>query len=312
MRNPAATSGMLCVALLALAASASAQQRNGFELAPSLVPVEEILAGGPPRDGIPALDGPKFVSAAASAWEDDEHVVGVSVGGESRAYPLAILVWHELVNDTLGGEPILVSYCPLCGTAMVFDRRVVGRARRFGVSGLLYLSDLLLYDRATESLWSQVSAMAVTGPSRGKRLDLMRSRVVSWGTWREAHPDTTVLTRDTGHRRAYGQTPYAGYSASGELRFPAPLDRRYHPKTPTVGVRLRAGAARAYPAIEVVKAGGVVRDRFAGHDVQVVYDPDDGSFRVTAPDEIEVIEGFWFAWVAFHPETSVYRAGDDD
>ena len=140
----------------------------------------------------------------------------------------------------------------------------------------------------------------------------MRSRVVSWGTWREAHPDTTVLTRDTGHRRAYGQTPYAGYSASGQLRFPAPLDRRYHPKTPTVGMRLRAGAARAYPAIEVVKAGGVVRDRFAGHDVQVVYDPDAGSFRVTAPDEIEVIEGFWFAWAAFHPETSVYRAGDDD
>ena len=128
------------------------------------MPVEEILAGGPPRDGIPALDEPKFVSAAASVWEDDEHVVGVSVGGESRAYPLAILVWHELVNDSLGGEPILVSYCPLCGTAMVFDRRVGGRERRFGVSGLLYLSDLLLYDRASESLWSQISATAVTGP----------------------------------------------------------------------------------------------------------------------------------------------------
>ncbi len=312
MQHPLATSYSAWLLLLALTASASAQERNGFQLAPSLVPVEEILAGGPPRDGIPALDTPSFAPAAASDWDDDEHVVGVSVAGESRAYPLAILVWHELVNDSLGGAPILVSYCPLCGTAMVFDRRVGGRAQRFGVSGLLYLSDLLLYDRGTESLWSQISATAVTGPSRGKRLELLRSRVVRWGAWRETHPQTTVLTRDTGHQRAYGETPYAGYSASEALRFPVPLDRRYHPKTPTVGMRLRGGDTRAYPANEVVAAGGVVRESFAGRDVTVAYDPEDGSFEVEAPKDVEVIEGFWFAWAAFHPDTSVYRADASD
>jgi hypothetical protein len=312
VRIPAATSVLASLALVALASGAAAQQRNGFALSPSLVPVEEIMAGGPPRDGIPALDAPKFVPAEAADWDDDEHVVGVSLNGESRAYPLAILVWHELVNDTLGSRPILVSYCPLCGTAMVFDRRVAGSARSFGVSGLLYMSDMLLYDRDSESLWSQISATALTGPARGKRLDLLRSRVVSWGAWRKAHPETTVLTRDTGHQRAYGETPYAGYSASDQLRFPAPLDRRYHPKTPTVGVRLRSGEARAYPANEVVRAGGVVRDRFEGRDIEVRYAPDDGSFQVAAPQDVEVIEGFWFAWAAFHPETSVYQASASD
>lgn len=307
MSKPVATSILAGLALVVSLHAASADERNGFELDPSLVPESEILAGGPPRDGIPALDAPKVGPAALAQWDDDEHVVGVSVGGASRAYPLAILVWHELVNDELGGKPILVSYCPLCGTAMVFDRRVGGSALRFGVSGLLYLSDLLLYDRGSESLWSQISATAITGPSRGKRLDLLRSRVISWGAWKQAHPETTVLTRATGHRRAYGETPYGDYAASEELRFPVPADHRYHPKTPTVGVRLRSGAARAYPANEVVAAGGSVRERFAGREVAVAYDPEDGSFAVEAPDDVEVIEGFWFAWAAFHPKTTVFR-----
>jgi hypothetical protein len=191
---------------------------------------------------------------------------------------------------------------------MVFDRRVAGKELRFGVSGLLYLSDLLLYDHATESLWSQISATAVTGALRGKRLELLRSPVVTWGAWRKAHPKTSVLTRDTGHERAYGETPYGDYAASEQLRFPAPLDRRYHPKTPTVGVRLRSGEARAYPATEIVAAGGMVGETFEGRQVEIEYDPEDGSFRVQAADDVEVIEGFWFAWAAFHPETSVYTA----
>lgn len=297
-----------CVCL-GVALPAQALERNGFDLGGSLVPTEEILEGGPPRDGIPALDDPKWTAAAKAEWEDDEHVVGVTIGGESRAYPLAILVWHELLNDTLGGVPILVSYCPLCGTAMVFDRRLAGKARRFGVSGLLYMSDLLLFDRESESLWSQISARAITGPAKGTRLRLLRSRVMSWGAWKRAHPKTSVVTTETGHERRYGETPYGGYSATPQLRFPAPLDRRYHPKTPTVGMRLPGGEARAYPGTEVVAAGGVVRDSFAGRDVVVAYDATDGSFRIEAPDEVEVIEGFWFAWAAFHPDGSVFEAG---
>ena len=299
------------LALLPLATLASAREENGFSLVPALVPEEEILLGGPPRDGIPALEAPRSVAADAADWDDDEHVVGVALGGEARAYPLAILVWHELVNDALGGRPILVSYCPLCSTAIVFDRRIAGKPRRFGVSGLLYKSDLLLYDRETESLWSQIAATAITGPSRGKRLELVRSRVMSWSRWRARHPETRVLTRETGHARDYGSTPYPDYAASSQLRFPAPWDPRYHPKMPTVGVRLRSGEARAYPAAEVVAAGGDVRDRFAGHAIQVAYDPEEGSFHVEAPPGVEVIEGFWFAWSAFHPDTSVFAADDD-
>jgi len=303
------TARVLLVLLLASAGSAQAPRRNGFVLAPSSVEAREILGGGPARDGIPALDHPPH-SAVADTWSDDELVIGVVVEGEARAYPIALLVWHELVNDTLGGRAILVSYCPLCGTAMVFDRRLEERkpARRFGVSGLLYRSDLLMYDRETESLWSQISAEAVTGPSLGKRLRLLRARTELWGAWKAQHPDTTVLTRSTGHTRRYGSSPYGDYAGSERLLFPVRFDRRYHPKMPTLGLRVPGGAARAYPALELQRAGGVIEEVFAGHAVRVAYDEQAQGFRVEAPESLEVVEGFWFAWSAFHPETSVSTA----
>jgi hypothetical protein len=281
--------------------------RNGFALEPASIPAAEILAGGPARDGIPALDHPQTLPARGAPWADADRVLGVALGGEARAYPLAILDWHELVNDTLGGEPILVSWCPLCGTGMVFDRRVAGEPRRFGVSGLLYRSDLLMYDRGSESLWSQITAEAVTGPLLGQRLRLLRARVDEWGRWRREHPETTVLSRDTGHRRDYGRSPYAGYARSRDLMFPAPVDPRYHPKMPTLGLRIPGEGARAYPASELASVGGPVEERFLGREVRVGYDAERGLFDVAAPPEVEVVEGFWFAWAAFHPETSVYR-----
>jgi hypothetical protein len=301
----------LCLSLLvATGAAAEAPVRNGFVLDPQGIDVAEILPGGPPRDGIPALDHPPHVPASESPWPDAADVVGVAWNGEARAYPLAILVWHELVNDTVGGRAILVS----CGTGIVFDRRVdgtdgpngtEGAARSFGVSGLLYRSDLLLYDRETESLWSQISSEAVTGPSQGRRLSQLRARIMPLGHWRKAHPHTRVLSRATGHQRDYDRTPYGDYAVSEQLMFPVPSDRRYHPKTPTLGLRLPGVAARAYPAVEIARAGGVVEERFGGHSVRVVYEPEAQIFEVQAPSEIEVVEGFWFAWAAFHPETSV-------
>jgi len=300
-----------CLALLGAAASAAAAPRelNGFALEPADIPVREILPGGPARDGIPALDHPEHADASYDLG-DGELVMGVAWKGEARAYPLAILTWHELVNDTLGGRPILVSYCPLCGTGLVFDRRVGegGPARSFGVSGLLYRSDLLMYDRETESLWSQVSAHAVTGISRGARLVLVRARTVPWSRWRTLHPETTVVTRNTGHRRDYGTSPYGDYAENEKLLFPVPRDRRYHPKMPTLGLRTAEGSARAYPAIEVVRAGGAIEERFAGHAVRVGYDDAAKTFAVAAPDAVEVVEGYWFAWAAFHPDTSVATA----
>lgn len=282
--------------------------RNGFVLEPASIPASEIVAGGPSRDGIPALDRVATIPASQADWAEDDLVLGIVVAGEARAYPVAILNWHELVNDTLGGKPILVSFCPLCGTGMVFDRRIGGKARRFGVSGLLYRSDLLMYDRESESLWSQISAEAVTGPLLGERLRLLRSSVDEWGRWKREHPKTTILSRATGYRRDYDRSPYAGYAQSRDLIFPVEADRRYHPKMPTVGLRIPGEGARAYPVSELARAGGSVSERFLGRSVRVTFDPKRQLFDVTAPPEVEVVEGFWFAWASFHPETSVYAA----
>jgi len=303
-----ASAGLLAGALLGGAVAGAETLRNGFALEPGSIPAAEILGGGPPRDGIPALDAPATLPAARAPWGDDELVLGVVAGGEARAYPVAILAWHELVNDTLGEEPILISFCPLCGTGMVFERRAAGEVRRFGVSGLLYRSDLLMYDRESESLWSQISAEAVTGPLRGQRLRLLRSRMETWGRWRHDHPATTALSPATGHERPYGRSPYGDYALSPDVLFPVSADHRYHPKMPTLGLRIPGEGARAYPASELARAGGSVDERFLGRRVRIAYDPDRQVFDFEAPSEVEVIEGFWFAWAAFHPETSVYTA----
>jgi hypothetical protein len=302
---------LLAAALLPLATTArgtAPREYNGFELEPSLVPIDEILRGGPDRDAIPALDRPNYDAAREAGWGDDELVIGVVRGKEARAYPIAILVWHELVNDELGGDPILVSFCPLCGTALVFDRILEGRAREFGVSGLLYQSDLLMYDRETESLWSQIGANAITGALMGQRLELLRSRTMTWKNWREAHPETTVLSRKTGFQRDYGRTPYKDYETSSLLYFPVKADNRRHPKMPTLGLRIPNGPSRAYPGEEIARAGGRVEDVFSGQPVSVTYDSRTKRFDFEVPEGIEVVEGFWFAWAAFHPETSVYTA----
>ena len=304
--------GLLLAALLlplATAACTGPQKLlNGFKLKPSLISINKILKGGPARDGIPALDRPDYDAAGEASWGNDELVVGVVRGTEARAYPIAILVWHELVNDELGGDPILVSYCPLCGTALVFDRRLQGHARKFGVSGLLYQSDLLMYDRETESLWSQIGANAVTGALMGQRLELLRSKIMTWKAWREAHPETTILSKKTGYRRDYGRTPYEGYETSKKLYFPVKTDTRRHPKMPTLGLRIPNGPSRAYPGEEIARAGGRVEDVFSGQRVLVTYDSKTRRFDFEIPEGIEVIEGFWFAWMVFHPESSVFES----
>ena len=176
------------------------------------------------------------------------------------------------------------------------------------MSGLLYQSDVLFYDRETESLWSQIHSRAVTGPELGKRLKMLRSEMALWGEWKRAHPHTSVLSRDTGHRRDYSRSPYDGYSQSERILFPVEFDRRYSAKMPTVGVRLVGGPARAYPAVEVARAGGTVNEEFEGRRLRVSYDADAQIFEVEAPADVEVVEGYWFAWSAFHPDTGIYVA----
>ncbi len=192
------------------------------------IPLNEILSGGPGKDGIPSIDAPVFESiAAGDDWlEDREGVQVVEVDGEARAYPLAILIWHEIVNDTIGGVPVAVTYCPLCNSAITFDRRLGGRTLDFGVSGVLRHSDLVMYDRQTESWWQQVTGEAIVGELTGERLALMPSFLVSWGDFKDAYPDAEVLSRDTGHRRQYGRNPYELYDRQNPFLFRGEPDKR--------------------------------------------------------------------------------------
>jgi hypothetical protein len=302
---------LLLVLLLAVTATARCQTKNGFNVAGSLVPADEILSGGPPRDGIPAIDTPQFVQANAARFlEENDRVLGITRNGVSKAYPVAILNWHEIVNDRFDDEPIVVTYCPLCGTGIAYLSKVGGQLLDFGVSGLLYNSDMLLYDRKTQSLWSQIRQQAISGPMRGTKLKSITVVHTSWADWKQRHPNTRVLSTDTGHQRDYDRNPYAGYENERDLLFPVQLqDERYHPKEWVLGVEVD-GHFKAYPFAELKEAGRLVRDTIAGRNIVITYDPEhqtataadiDGDWLIT-------ITAYWFAWYAFHPDTEVYRA----
>jgi len=211
---------------------------DGFP-APLINP-DELLAGGPPPDGIPAIDEPKFVRASTATFlDDDEPVLAIEVDGDARAYPIQIMTWHELVNDTIAGRPVTISYCPLCNSAIAYDRRLGDRVLNFGTSGMLYQSALVMYDRQTESLWSHFTGEAVIGVLTGEKLDLIPMSTVSWSDWLEANPDGLVLSRDTGHSRNYGENPYPGYDDvdNPPFAFEGEVDGRLAAKERVVGIR---------------------------------------------------------------------------
>ncbi len=301
-------SGLLAV-LLPL--TAAAQVKNGFDLSDALAPAAEIRQGGPPRDGIPAIDAPQFVSAHRQGLlVDTSRVLGVERNRVAKAYPIAILNWHEIVNDQFGGEGIVVSYCPLCGTGMVFRAEVAGKPRTFGVSGLLYNSDVLLYDRDSESLWSQIARQAIAGPLKGETLEMVPASHTSWAAWRARHPDTLVLSPNTGYRRDYSRDPYRGYETSAALYFPVdPFSARYHPKEQVIGLELE-GVFKAYPFAELSQGPRRFLDTVAGREITVEFDPEHRSGRVVDAEgrEIPTVIAFWFAWSAFHPNTQVHTA----
>lgn len=190
-----------------------------------LVDVRRLVSGGPPPDGIPSINEPKFDRAGDVDYlASREPVLALEIGGEARAYPVQVLIWHEIAIDTVGGVPVVVSYCPLCNSALAFDRRAAGRVLTFGVSGRLYNSDLVMFDRQTRSLWPQLEGRAVAGVLTGTRLRAYPVQTVPWGEWRDAHPDGLVLNRNTGHDRAYGQNPYTSYDRPGTKPFLLDVD----------------------------------------------------------------------------------------
>lgn len=282
---------------------------NGFDVSTATIPRDEIQSGGPPRDGIPSIDKPKFVPASAASFlQDNDDIVGLNVGAEPRAYPLRILVWHEIVNDLIGDQAVAVTYCPLCATVMVFEREVAGRKLSFGVSGLLYNSDVLMYDRETESLWSQLAMKAVSGPLVGTELKWLAGEQMTWKAWRDRHPKTMVLSTNTGFDRAYfSEGPYAPYHQSPEAMFPVPFARQELPKKTLVLGVIAGKQAKAYPLTELSNQG-MVTDQIGERTIHIQYNSEIRHAKVTdhkTGETIPSVQVYWFAWQAFYPETLV-------
>ena len=287
------------------------QEANGFDLTNAAILVAEILSGGPPRDGIPSIDRPTFESVAAATWmRDDDLIVGVSIENDHRAYPLRILVWHEIVNDTVGGQPVAVTYCPLCGTAMTFGRRYGEKTLTFGVSGLLYQSDVLMFDRQTESLWSQLAMKSVSGPQVGTALKWLNSNLMTWKAWKEANPESKVLSRATGIPRDYDQMPYRGYEQNPQTIFPVPSHRTELGNKEWVAGVVVNGKAMAFPIKTLAEKNGGAAT-FPGGDSEITVSYDATTRKVTAlrsdGGELPVVQVYWFAWQAFYPMTALWE-----
>ncbi|MBM4438077.1 MAG: DUF3179 domain-containing protein [Actinobacteria bacterium] len=283
----------------------------------SLVNVADLTSGGVPRDGIPPIDEPRFVATAeADAWmKGREPVVALEVGGAAKAYPLQILTWHEIVNDLAGDVPVAVTFCPLCNASVVLDRRAYGAILRFGVSGNLRYSDLIMWDNLTESWWQQLTGEGIAGDMAGVRLRPLASQLIAYDEFKASFPRGLVLGRDTGHERPYGVNPYAGYDR-GEGRpflFDGPLDGRLRPMDRVVAVSA-GGEDAAYPFAELSKAR-TINDTVGGEPIVVLWTPGTASAldRATIADGDAVGSGVAFGRVVdgrtltLHAADGVFR-----
>ena len=279
------------------------------------VPLAEIIGGGPAKDGIPPIDEPKFISPSeADEWlSDNEPGISYSDGNAHRFYPYQILVWHELVNDTVNGKRVLISYCPLCLSGFVFDPLVSGERVEFGTSGKLWKSNLVMYDRKTDSLWSQILGEAILGELTGTILNTLPSDQVLYGNWKKQFPNGQVLSKDTGAIRIYGSSPYGSYFSTTNfaLSLAGEQDDRLPNDAFVFGVVV-GDEAKAYH-VEAVKARGVVEDSFAGVDFILRYDKDLDVVRMFkkladgSEERVNPFSNFWFSWAGIHPETELYK-----
>jgi hypothetical protein len=317
----------------------------------SIVPLDQIVSGGPPPDGIPSIDNPNFISVqeADEILEDPELVVGLNINEDIRAYPLQILVWHEIVNDIVGGVPVAITYCPLCFTNQIFNRTLEdGNIVEFGTSGKLYNSNLVLYDRTSDSLWSQALAQGIVGKYAGANLQRIPFDVANWKEWKELYPESKILSRDTGSSRPYGIDPYGDYYTNSEVLFPIPnQDDRLGPKEIIIGLE-NNDRYKAYK-LQTVEDKKIINDEINNRSITLfssfpfmvrAFDPvvdglalqfkynsqnntyidiqtgSDWNFEGVAINgelrgneliRLPYDEGFWFEWVAFHPDTELYN-----
>ena len=337
--------------------SAASVDQNGGEIqtlpdgTKFLVHPSNILSGGPPKGGIGVDIGiaalaegqGNFIPAEeADFLSDDELVLGLYFEGKARAYPHQILVFHEIVNDKINEKPIVVTYCPLCLTGIAFERKIGDLEPQFGTSGKLYNSNLVMYDDATDSYWYQQTGQAIVGELTGTKLKWIPLDTVKWGDWKKQHPDTDVLSRETGFARPYGSDPYGGYYTSTYVGYGASFtDDRLHPKAWIHGIVINE-KAKAYPRDEVEKVG-LINDNFEVVSILVVQDPVTKAVRIfdrTVEGEILEFEirdgklfdnmgtewdfegksdgkelsripdhfGFWFSWTLANPGTDLFEA----
>jgi hypothetical protein len=237
----------------------------------ALVDLSEIQSGGPPKDGIPPIDEPTFDSVdEAGKWLNPrEPVVVLSIRGTTKAYPIQILTWHEIVNDRIAGVPVSVTFCPLCNATIVFDRRVDGEVLDFGTTGRLRKSDLVMYDRQSESWWQQFTGQAIVGKMAGTVLERLPARIVAFADFRDAYPGALVLSRRTGYRRAYGNNPYRGYDSVDDqpFLFFDPVDKRLPPMERVLDVSV--GDSHTLYPFSIFDQQPVINDEVAGLPVAV-------------------------------------------
>jgi len=327
--------------LLISVASVRAEEKH-------IVPLDQIVSGGPPPDGIPSIDSPKFISIddGNKFLADSDKVVGVKINGDVRAYPLQILVWHEIVNDNVGGIPVAITYCPLCFTNQVFSRTVNNTILEFGTSGKLYNSNLVMYDRSINSLWSQALGEGIVGKYAGIKLQKLPFDVAYWKDWKQLYPQSKVLSKDTGSARPYGADPYGDYYTSPDILFPiSNRDSRLGLKEIVVG--LENGLYKAYKLQDIEKLK-VINDQLNNKSIALfslypimarVFDSSvngqslifqynftnnsfsdkqtgsqwnfdgisvEGPLKGKQLSRLPFDEGYWFEWVAFHPATKIY------
>jgi hypothetical protein len=328
----------------------------------SIVPLDKIVSGGPTKDGIASLDTPKFIKASdATFLSDNEVVIGIQHNGISKAYPLMILVWHEIVNDWFDDSPLVITYCPLCYSTIAFIRKVENEVVEFGTSGRLYKNDLVMYDRQSGNnmlivlgsdltnvgnLWSQFLGQAIVGDLAGYTLTQVPNDVMQWSDWKRLHPDTMVLSTDTGYPRAYGTDPYAGYYRSDSTYFPVENEDNRLPKKEIIfGIEINE-TYKAYPVTvleervvvnDVVQNVGIALFRVANlafrafesdvngqrltfefkegqfldketHSVWNEYGESiDGNLKGATMNRVQAHKAFWFAWADFHANTEVFQ-----
>jgi hypothetical protein len=282
--------GLVSVTLLWVGATASVAQEWRTDFSRHTVPLEEIVSGGPPKDGIPAIDRPAFESVAeADRWLDGrEPVIAMEMGEVVRAYPLQILIWHEIVNDVVGDLPVAVTFCPLCNTALAFEREVDGRVLDFGTTGRLRHSDLVMYDRQTESWWQQATGEAIVGAYAGRRLRFVAAPVLSWREFRDTNPHGRVLSRNTGFSRPYGRNPYERYDSRRsplESFFRSEPDARLAAMERVVAIDLDAGTLAV--AFSLLRRQPVVNERVGALPVVIAWTPGTAS----ALDAQQIREG---------------------